>query len=732
MPTAPSSLRSIAGLIGLGAALSLTAPRAAGADAATQADAFPNYESYIKVSGQTPWVTGDPAAFMNRTQTPSTGAAGIEDFYYSKDLTEDTTLTIDGHALGGVDDYLASLKLDTSKVGSVDFGYSRFRTFYDGIGGFFPLTDQFQKMDPERLHVDRSKCWVDLKLALPDRPVFTLSFHNEIRTGMKDSTEWAAMINPDAVVTAGKLVGTAAPANTPFIAPNVQQLDEHHNTLEAGMTATVGNTSETLKATVDTVNNADARSYVKYPNSNVIADPTVTVQDDQELRKSTSFRVLNQTETRINDWLAVAVGLTYTHLSSTNGGNWITPTYSSAANTVYLAETAAHIYGGSKLDQYVGNIFLKFNPSKNWRADIGIRDESSVVSSSGGFQTTTLPSTAKTASLANITTSNDVTYSHNVDHSATPEASIQYLGFNRISLYGSFDDCTTRGSQHWINPYVVTTTTSAAIGNAPIGSVFFQDANQDYKDAKIGANWNASSQFTLRAEVFRKDHENKFIGANDIIGTASYGALYVTGYTFTGAKLSIIYKPVPQLSFTTRYQPQSGNMTVTANTVTGGLGSEITSGKARGQEISETINWTPVSQFYLQANINVVYNFIQTAYPVVVVSAVTGIASPIQNANNNYITGSALCGFVLDKRTDAQLQWSWAQASNYNPQIAPGGQPYGASFHEDSLTAGLKHKFTNHLMGEAKVGYLEMTNPTTGGFTNYHGPLAYVALTYSL
>ena len=61
-----------------------------------------------------------------------------------------------------------------------------------------------------------------------------------------------------------------------------------------------------------------------------------------------------------------------------------------------------------------------------------------------------------------------------------------------------------------------------------------------------------------------------------------------------------------------------------------------------------------------------------------------------------------------------------------------GGQPYGASFQQDSVTAGLKHKFSDRLIGEAKVGYLRLNDPTTGGFTNYHGPLAYIALTYSL
>jgi hypothetical protein len=53
-------------------------------------------------------------------------------------------------------------------------------------------------------------------------------------------------------------------------------LDEHHQILEAGMVATVGKTTETLKATYDWVNNDDGRDYVKYPNSTVIADPTVT------------------------------------------------------------------------------------------------------------------------------------------------------------------------------------------------------------------------------------------------------------------------------------------------------------------------------------------------------------------------------------------------------------------------------------------------------------------------
>ncbi len=735
MHTATTSFRRVAGLIGFGAALSLPVSLAVATDPPTNADAFPSYESYIKISGQTAWIGGDDASFATRTGTPTSGAAGIEDLFISKDINDATTVTVNGHAMDGTDDYLADLKLDTTNVGTFDLGYSRFRTFYDGVGGFFPETDQIYRLDGEQLHVDRSSFWAKATYSKPDRPVFTISYHDDIRTGSKDSTEWAAVVNPQAVIVKGALVGTALPTNTPYINPNVQILDEHHRVLEGGVVAKVGRTTETFKVTYDWVNNVDSRDYVKYPNSAVIADPTVEVQDDLESRLSTSFRLLDQTETEINEHLSVDVGLMYSHLDSTNGGDWLTPTYSTTAKAVYVAETAYGIYGGSVVDDYTGNIFLKYSPTKDWQGDVGFRDESNVVGSSGGFQTTTLATGATKTIPSDINTSYDLTYSHYIDHTETPEVSLQYLGLPGVTLYGTFDDCIDRGSQHWVNPYAATTLTGAGVLTntpPPIGSVFFQDANQDYENVKIGANWNASSWLTVRAEVFHKDHENRFVGSDDIIGTGSYGGLFVTGYEFTGVKLSVIFKPLPQLSFNTRYQPQYGDMSVTAAADNGGNGGEITSGKARGQEISETVNWTPVAQFYVQGNLNVVYNYIQTAFPVVVVSAVTNIATPINNADNDYITGSALCGFVVDKATDADIKWTWQRADNYNPQIAAGGQPYGSSFEENNVTLGLKHKFNERLMGDCRVGYLKWTDPTTGGFTNYNGPLAYVALTYSL
>jgi len=58
--------------------------------------------------------------------------------------------------------------------------------------------------------------------------------------------------------------------------------------------------------------------------------------------------------------------------------------------------------------------------------------------------------------------------------------------------------------------------------------------------------------------------------------------------------------------------------------------------------------------------------------------------------------------------------------------------PYGQSGRDYSLTVGLKHKFSDRMVGSAKVGYFNSNNETTGGFANYKGTVGYLSLDYRL
>ena len=231
------------------AASLLVGGRLAAADKA-EADAVPHFETYVKISGQAPAVSGNKAAYQGRARENSEGAVGIEDLHATKDFSKTTTLTIDGHALAGAEDYLGQFNLTKNEVGSIEAGYRRFRTFYDGAGGFFPLNGQWMPLQPEDLHLDRARFWVDARVNLPGAPVFSLRYTNELRSGRKDSTIW------------GDTDFTGLPNNISPISqvrklvPSYLDVGERHESLEASVRKKFRNTSVFLQLLADQIGRA--------------------------------------------------------------------------------------------------------------------------------------------------------------------------------------------------------------------------------------------------------------------------------------------------------------------------------------------------------------------------------------------------------------------------------------------------------------------------------------------
>jgi hypothetical protein len=91
-----------------------------------------------------------------------------------------------------------------------------------------------------------------------------------------------------------------------------------------------------------------------------------------------------------------------------------------------------------------------------------------------------------------------------------------------------------------------------------------------------------------------------------------------------------------------------------------------------------------------------------------------------------------LLGFVVDKHTDLQAQYTDYRANNGDPALAALTMPYGVSAHDYMATVGIKHQFNDQLVINAKIGYAYSNNDTTGGMTNYRGPLAFISIEHAL
>ena len=714
-------------------ALSLGGVRLQADPSPKQLDAFPLFESYIKVTGQTANVTGDPAAYARRFQKPQDGSYGIEALHLARDLDKETAMEIDGRALSGAEDYLAKVKFTKNEVGSFETGYKRFRTFYNGIGGFFPLNNSFRQLSPAELHTDRAKFWANMKIARPNQPSFELNYSNELRSGRKDTTIWG-----DTDLT-GIPVSTVSSQNlfsaNRKIVPSFIDLNERQKVLTAVMKHSAGNTEFEVAVTNNRTNFLDTRFINRFPgelksfpaiptNPASIIPPNLVSNPNRGFdAQGSKANVMNYTgkfETKVGDKVTMFGGLSYQRATADiSGDRQITLFVNTGAGVVGAVGgfgtfstrppySYTTVTGNTKQNIFAGNLGVKLEPRKDLLLSLAVKGENADTDGTNlvNYLNNLIVQSTGAVTPVIVAAPN---FSVRNERSWIPEFTFRYTGVKNLALYGAFDYRATPGKQEG-------TSNGVTVNAAPSVATMFDTIKLRQGNYKVGANWTVNPALTVRGEFFYKDHTNRY--PDQEVPTDGFGF----GYRFSGTKLTAIVKPDARITFTTRYIQQSGKM----NTVVDSA-SSYDSGDSKNRTFGETIDWNPTNQVYVQANLNVVFATISTAYPRAGLTA----NDVLRNADNNYVNGSLITGFTVDKNTDAQLQYTYYRADNFNPATIV-SQFYGASTKEYTVALTLKHKFTNRLVGSLKVGYFDSKNGTTGGFTNFRGPMGYLSIEHAL
>jgi hypothetical protein len=710
-----------------------------GVDAATPVDLFPNYDSYIKLTGKTADVSGSPSAFARRLQIPDNGTWGIEALRVNRDLSDETALSIEGKALVGKEDYLGAVKLTRNEVGVFEVGYKRFRTFYDGIGGFFPLNNSWNQMVNPELRTDRAKFWAEAKIERPNAPSFLFRYTNEQRTGKKDTTIWG-----DTDFTGiPSYYGVGASALNPYspnrkIVPAFINLDERQQIWLGSVKHTVGNTELELEVQRNDIKIGDRRSVVRYPGELQLFPrqssstnppqvyPPATIGNqvlgyDKQIFDGTITRYTGKFETKFTDQVSVFGGVSATKIAADLGGDrQMTQYLPTAVGPVtaiggFVGTTGRPPYSyttvAGEINEKIAaaNLGLLLRPSGDFKARFALKYEKSDIDgfnqtryTSNQVNQTTGAITPVVATTPNLTERSQRTW--------LPEAELRYTPTKALALYANFEyrraplDDFSSGTGVGI----------AGVVSGPESSDENIKLNQ--KHYKVGANWTVNPMVSLRGELYYKEHTNGHFSKVEV------GESFVLGYELTGTKLTATVKPLNNLSCTTRFLGQSGKMDTSIDGT-----ANLQSNDTQTYQVGETIDWTPTPQSYVQVNANIVYNTIKTGYPLV-----GGLGNEVlRNADNNYRNGSFITGWILGKDTDASLQYTFYRADNYKaPTNAT--QWYGAGVKEYTVTCALKHRFTKDIVGQFKLGYVDSKNQTTGGNTNFKGPLAYVSFDYAI
>lgn len=724
--------------------------------AANNSDAFPTFDSYIKISGQAPDIKGDSAAFQARNKQSKNGGFGIEDLRVLKDLSKTTSLTVEGRALAETEDYLLGIKLVNSELGTFDVGYKRFRTFSDGVGGFFPVSGAFQKLNPQDLHLDRGTFWAEMKIARPDMPEFTLRYTNGTRNGQKDSISWgdsdnagqAYRILNGGLTTTGVTATSNSNATVRKFLPSYFDVDERLESLEASVKHKVGKTTAQLSFVGDKSSKNNFHYVSRFtgerlgvlPGATVITTPVVFVtpasdwlafnnqvtQSTFDIQETKSKGVNFTSKTELSPKLDLEAAANYQDVAATFSGDRWTVSNSPVVgdlNRVLTAYPVRNLTGKTNVEVWVAKLGLNYKVSNELVANGALRYEKETATGNSGFDVIT----ASAAVPPVFATTSRLQTSDVVEKSMTPVVDLRYTGIKDLSLYVTASDKIGDGTDVQTPAYNPATTTTK--------SVIYRDVEENKLGLTVGGNWRATSKLSLRAEPFYKKNKFQATGwntnTNDPLNPTLNNNYQFTTDTY-GAKLTAIAKPADELNVTARYIYEKAYMTVTGYLP---LYPEYASMDGKTHDIGVTLDWNPNQQFFLQANADLVYSSFGTVSLHNLSVSAAGVIPAnrlIQNANNNYTTVSVIAGTVLTKTDDLQVQFTHYQANNYNPQIAIYTMPYGAGGEEFSVSAGLKHKFSDKWIGHAKLGYVDSKNETTGGRTNFRGPLAYVSLDYAL
>jgi len=735
----PSLLRTTGLVASVVLALSTAQAAETAKPQAADKDALPTFNNYLTIGGLANWASGDKAAFEARSWTARKGFGGIQDFQYSRDVAKDVSLNADGHFLMGNADYLAHVNVAKTDIGSVDVGYKRFRTYYDNAGGFtLPTTGAWAGITPyvEALHVDRSKFWAEAKLALPNAPVLTLRYTNELRNGAKDTTIWGVS---DYTGLSG--LGNSTSFASRFITPGYIQLGERQQTLDFSVKHTVGNTTVDLDVQGNRVNNLNTRFFDRYPGQVKFPAPATTgwilpgnIQNlnnevrgyDQVSNLADTFTASVKAETVVSKNIKAHAGIRYQLLNSDfmeDRPVYTATTFGSPlAGYVWAPSAQAqNLAGEAKIKAYTANIGADIKVGHDLAIGTELKAEDRYNSASELYQTRGNP----TVTAAGLVTLANPAYvragSRSKEDALTPEVSLRYTGIKNISLYGKAEYRYVAGDERVTGQYNPLTA-------GPSSNSTYKDVHENHGRYTVGANWVPCTYFNLRGETFYKDNQNNFQTYWDSTGSPSF----VLGYKLKGVKISATVKPLPTISATTRYIYQAGQMQTAGYVNNSNVfvpAESYQSMDSKSHNIGETIDWTPVKQFYMQGSINVVFDTTSTSYPRAGTSAVAFGNDAVHNSNNNYVNGSLLAGMAVDKDTNAEIQYSYYKANNYEAALITSGLPYGAGRKDYTLTVGLKRKMSDTVVLEGKLGYMDSKCDTTGGRTNFSGYVASVSLT---
>ncbi|HJW39268.1 MAG TPA: hypothetical protein VJ420_11695 [Candidatus Udaeobacter sp.] len=696
----------------------------------TTTEETPEYKNWIELGIGGVITNGDRAQFEQEHRLPGGQVyGGIQDLHFEQTFDKNGLFSIDGHALWDFNDYDITVQLSKPKLGYIKAGFTEFRSWYDGNGGFFPHEGAmyFQPPFPE-MHIDRGDAWVELGLRVPDWPEITIRYSHEFRDGQKDSTIWGDT----------NLTGLAPPANTTRkYVPSFRDIDEKRDIVSFEASKTFGNTDVLLGMRYEHNTNDYSLDMERGAGQLPPAVPPpgqqrkVTQQQNDDVDLFSGHGI---TVTRFSDSLWFTAGYSYTTLQNDLSGTRIFGTTFDSAfgEPVPTLGSRDHAFidlaGTAQIKENVVNANLFWMPFEN-------------LAILSGFRYTHQNNDSESTFIAEEPVPNTPPFTPNnpqggfhygVGEPANGARNSDYNEFaQRLELrYTGIKDWLFYAEGEWEEDYGSVNEFQTVNEEVPLD----KNTNALGQKYTIGATWNPSMRFSMAGQYF-----HRIASYNEDIITADFPRLVDQDWNIDDFNIRMTFRPklpacMGSLALVTRYDfvhTSIDSQWFFAGDIPGFNRSpvdtmaELQSGEIKKHVISEALNWNPLARFFLQANFSYVFN--QTDTPANNIDLTPQTSPTVVNFRNDYWTVTSSIGYIIDDKTDFSADFSYYCANDYfkNALVA---MPYGLGATEYTASATITRQLTKQMRLLLRYGYFNYRDETSGGHNNYTAHSLYSGL----
>jgi hypothetical protein len=686
----------------------------------TTTEEEPEYKNWIELGIGGLIINGDSAQFKQEHRISGDVFGGIEDMHFEETVGKKGQLSIDGHAIFDNHDYDVKVELSQPGLGYIRGGYTEFRSWYDGNGGFFPVNGQFFAPPNQEMELDRGEAWIELGLRTPKLPEITLHYSHLFRDGQKDSTIWGDTNQTGLAVNSSRK-----------IAPAFRDINETRDIFALDILQNFGKTDVGLGMRYEHSDTDDRLQLERGAGQLPPVVPAPGAQrfiTEHEANKVDLFSGHATTETRFSDSLWFTTAYSYTTLGSDLAGSRIIgANYGASFTDPVLTlrpfdEGFLNLAGQSQVDQHVFNLNLLWAPLKNLTVLTAFRYTREDKESDSTFlATNTEPN------VPPFTPGNPAGGFHQSDPVMTSSGSSQtfdkfaerlelrYTGIANWLFYAEGEWEEENGDIH-----------ERLFPNAEgVEEAAKKKLNLFWQKYTAGFNWYPLERLNLSAQYYHKILEY------DSGSTAEHQSLVNEEWNTDDLNVRVTWRPkIPAklgtLALVTRYDFVTARLigqwelpgTETFNPERTAL---ITN-----HMITESVTWNPSARLYLQGDFSYVLN--QTDTPADY-NLMPNTTPTVLDFKSDYWTASAAAGYALDQKTDLRAEYSYYRADNYvNNALA--SVPYGMGATEHTVSASVSRQIAKNVRLKVQYSYFNYTDQTSGGHNNYEAHSVFSSLQF--